>query len=52
VEVLSTREAAATAASWWGNSDNGNFFVNVAEPTYKTYILPDNINTVFKVVLE
>ncbi len=52
VEVLTTQEPAATAANWWGNSDKGNFFINVEEPTYKTYILPDSINTVFKLVLE
>lgn len=50
--VLNTGKPAATSSKWWGNSDEGNFFLNVEAPTYKTYLLPDDIDTVFKIELE
>ncbi len=52
ITVLSTGQQAATAATWWGNNDQDNFFVNIKNPTYKTYILPDQWDTVFKIVLK
>jgi len=52
VNVLNTGMAAATSKSWWGNEGKGNFFVNVKQPTYLTFKLPDDTDTVFKVVLK
>lgn len=52
VDILTTGKPAATVASWWGNSDEGNFFINVAEPTYQTFQLPDESNTVFRIILK
>ena len=52
VTVLNTGKPAATAKSWWGNEGKGNFFVNVKQPTYLTFELPDNTDTVFKLVLK
>jgi alpha-L-fucosidase len=43
---------AKTARTWWGDEGKGHFFVNVAEPTYHTFRLPDAIDTVFVVELE
>ncbi len=37
---------------WWGNDQQGNFFVNVKSPTYQTFDLPDHTDTVIKVVLK
>jgi len=50
VIVLNSGEKAFTSENWWGNRAEGNFFINVQEPTYKTYIFPDDRNTVFKIV--
>lgn len=52
VVVLNTGEEAYTSSRWWGNQAEGNFFINVQAPTYKTYIFPDDRNTVFKIVYE
>jgi hypothetical protein len=43
---------AKTARTWWGDEGKGHFFVNVAEPTYQTFRLPDPTDTVFAVELE
>lgn len=52
VVVLNTGEKAAVDKKWWGdNSENTNFFINMKSPTYKTYRLPDENDTVFKVIL-
>lgn len=50
VVVLNTGNEAYTSTKWWGNSAEENFYINVQEPTYKTYIFPDDRNTVFKIV--
>lgn len=52
VIVLNTNKPAATGATWWGNQDKGNYFINIKDPTYKTYILPDDKNTVFKIIFK
>ncbi len=52
VIVLNTGTEAATSKTWWGNNDKGNFFINIMKPTYLTYILPDNRNTVLKIILK
>ena len=52
VTVLDTGQPAATSKNWWGNEEKGNFFVNVKQPTYLTFQLPDTTDTVFKVVLK
>ena len=51
VTILTTGKSAATATEWWGNRDPGNFFINLEEPTFKTYRLPDRRNTVLKVTM-
>jgi len=51
VIVLHTQKEAVTAKNWWGNNDEGNFYLNIQAPTYKTYILPDDKNTVLKIIL-
>jgi alpha-L-fucosidase len=40
---------AKTARTWWGNQEAGNLFVNVNEPVYQTFPLPDPIDTVFRI---
>jgi alpha-L-fucosidase len=50
VVILHTGQEAATATTWWGNQDEGNFFINLYEPTYRTYLLPDERNTVLKII--
>ncbi len=52
VIILHNQEIAPTSTKWWGNYDEGNFFINVREPTYGTYILPDDRNTVLKIILK
>jgi alpha-L-fucosidase len=51
VRLLRDGAEAKTARTWWGDEGKGNFFVNVAEPTYQTYRLPDPIDTVFAIDL-
>jgi alpha-L-fucosidase len=50
VIVLNTGEKAFTSTNWWGNRAEETFYINVQSPTYKTYIFPDDRNTVFKIV--
>ncbi len=50
--VLADGSEAKTARTWWGDESKGNFFLNVAAPTYQTFRLPDPIDTVFELVLE
>lgn len=52
VITLSTGKKAAYAKTWWGDKDFGNFFINVTEPTYLTYQLPDKWDTVFKMIFK
>jgi alpha-L-fucosidase len=52
VVLLHDGAEAKTARTWWGNQEAGNFFVNVNEPTYQTFALPDSIDTVLRVELE
>jgi alpha-L-fucosidase len=51
VRLLHDGSEAKTARTWWGDEGKGNFFVNVAEPTYQTFRRPDPIDTVFEVRL-
>ncbi len=51
VTVLRDGSQAATSEGWWGEQRKGHLFINIESPTYKTYILPDKINTVFKIQL-
>jgi alpha-L-fucosidase len=51
VSLLASGEEATTATRWWGNEDVGNFFINIKEPVYHTFQLPDETNTVFKIIL-
>ena len=50
--VLPTQKEASTAVKWFGNKEEENFFINIKEPIHKTYLLPDNRNTVFKIILK
>jgi len=52
VRLLFDGSEAKSARTWWGDEGKGHFFVNVAEPTYQTFRLPDPIDTVFAVELE
>jgi alpha-L-fucosidase len=52
VSLLPDGSELPTAGTWWGNQEEGNFFINVESPTYKTYPLPDDINTVIEVELK
>ena len=52
VTVLNTGQPAATSKSWWGNESKGNFFVNVNQPTYLTFQLPDSTDTVFRISMK
>ncbi len=52
VTVLTTGEPAAVSENWWGNSDQGNYFINVKAPTYLTFPLPDENDTVIKLELK
>jgi len=52
VRLLFDGSEAKTARTWWGDEAKGNFFVNVGEPTYQTFRLPDPIDTVFEVALQ
>jgi alpha-L-fucosidase len=52
VRVLADGSEAKTARTWWGDERAGQLFVNVGAPTYHTFRLPDEIDTVFAVELE
>lgn len=52
VYMLSTGAELPAEKSWWGNSEAGNFFVNVNSPVYMTFPLPDLTDTVIKIVLK
>lgn len=40
-----------TSRAWWGNEQEGNFFINMARPTYHTFTLPDALDTVIRIEL-
>jgi len=50
--ILRDGTEAHIETKWFGNSEEGNLFINVNKPVYMTYELPDKINTVIKVVLK
>ncbi len=52
VRLLSTGTGAAVATQWWGDNSADSFFVNIKAPTYKTYNLPDETDTVFEIELK
>lgn len=52
VTMLYNGLPAVTQKKWWGNNDEGNFFINIKEPTYHTFTLPDKYSTVFKLELK
>lgn len=51
VTLLSDGSELPTSRAWWGNEQEGNFFINVAQPTYHTFALPDPYDTVIRVDL-
>jgi len=52
VYLLNSGNEAKTATKWWGNEDEGNFFINIKTPIYQTFKLPDSSDTVFKIILK
>ena len=52
VYILDNGQEAVTATTWWGNYDGGNFFINIKAPVHHTFTLPDQSNTVFKIILK
>ena len=52
VYILHNGQEATTAITWWGNKDKGNFFINIKAPVYHTFALPDESNTVFKIIMK
>jgi alpha-L-fucosidase len=50
--LLSSGAELPTEKEWWGNNEQGNFFVNVNSPTYMTFELPDQHDTVIKIQLK
>jgi alpha-L-fucosidase len=50
--LLSSGAELPTEKVWWGNNALGNFFVNVNSPTYMTFELPDQHDTVIKIQLK
>jgi alpha-L-fucosidase len=50
VTLLSSGAELPSETGWWGNSGQGNFFVNIGSPTYMTFQLPDPYDTVIKIV--
>jgi alpha-L-fucosidase len=51
VYLLSSGAELPSEKEWWGNSGQGNFFINISSPTYMTYELPDPHDTVIKILL-
>ncbi len=49
VTLLSSGAELPSETGWWGNSGQGNFFVNIGSPTYMTFQLPDLYDTVIKI---
>jgi alpha-L-fucosidase len=49
--LLSTGAELPTEKGWWGNNEKDNYFVNINRPTYMTFALPDQIDTVIKIIL-
>ena len=38
--------------TWWGENSNDNVFINLNKPIHHTYKMPDDIDTVYKIVLK
>lgn len=52
VYLLSSGAELPREKAWWGNNEQGNFFVNVNSPTYMTFELPDPNDTVIEIQLK
>jgi alpha-L-fucosidase len=50
--LLSTGAELPTEKGWWGNNEKDIFYVNVRRPTYMTFALPDQTDTVIKIILK
>jgi alpha-L-fucosidase len=50
--LLSTGAELPTEKGWWGNNEKDLFYVNVNRPTYMTFSLPDQTDTVIKIILQ
>ena len=51
VSLVSDGAELPTSRAWWGNEQEGNFFINLARPTYHTFTLPDALDTVIRIEL-
>jgi alpha-L-fucosidase len=52
VSLLSSGAELPTSDTWWGNNEKGNFFININSPIYFTFRLPDQSDTVIKILLK
>jgi len=50
--LLSTGSEMPTQTSWWGNTEQNNFFINVNAPIYQNFKRPDLYDTVFRIELK
>jgi len=50
--LLSTGAELPTEKGWWGNNEKDIIYVNVNRPTYMTFALPDQTDTVIKIMLK
>jgi alpha-L-fucosidase len=50
--LLSTGAELPTEKTWWGNNEKDIYYVNVNRPTYMTFTLPDQTDTVIKIILQ
>jgi alpha-L-fucosidase len=47
--LLSSGAELPTEKGWWGNNEKDIYYVNVNRPTYMTFTLPDQTDTVIKI---
>jgi alpha-L-fucosidase len=52
VYLVSSGAELPAEKGWWGNDEQGNFFVNVKSPTYMTFERPDQIDTAIKILIK
>lgn len=52
VRLLSSGTEVPWVKSWWGDHSTDNVFINIGQPTYLHYKLPDIVDTVFEIELK
>jgi alpha-L-fucosidase len=50
--LLSSGAELPTEKGWWGNNEKDIYYVNVNRPTYMTFTLPDQTDTVIKIQMQ